>query len=55
MLAALGAGVFGTVREAVDAMTSGRRVDPAPARTAQQEERYRQWRKVYDLLQTWTL
>ncbi len=36
-------------------MTSARRVDPDPGRAAEYDERYRKWRGVYDLLQTWTL
>jgi sugar (pentulose or hexulose) kinase len=55
ILGALGAGIYHTIPEAVSAMTSTRLVEPDPARTAECEERYRKWRSVYDLLQTWTL
>jgi autoinducer 2 (AI-2) kinase len=55
ILGAVGAGVYGTLPEAVRAMTSARLVDPEPARTAECDERYKKWRKVYDMLQTWTL
>jgi xylulokinase len=55
MLGAVGAGVHGTFSEAVAAMTSARLVEPDPARTAACEERYGRWRRVYDMLQTWTL
>jgi autoinducer 2 (AI-2) kinase len=55
MLAAVGAGVCASTAEAVAAMTGARRVDPDPQRTKECDERYRKWRGVYDLLQTWTL
>jgi autoinducer 2 (AI-2) kinase len=55
ILGAVGAGVHPTIPAAVAAMTSTRRVDPDAGRTAECEERYLRWRKVYDLLQTWTL
>ena len=55
MLAAIGAGVYADTGEAVSAMTGARRVDPDPRRVVECDERYRKWRSVYDLLQTWTL
>jgi len=55
MLAAIGAGVYADTGEAVSAMSGVRRVDPDPRRVAECDERYRKWRSVYDLLQTWTL
>jgi len=55
ILAAVGAGAYGDVTEAVQAMTRVRRVDPEPASRAEYEDRYRKWREVYALLQTWTL
>jgi len=55
ILAAVGAGVYGDVADAVQAMTHVRRVDPEPACRAEYEDRYRKWREVYALLQTWTL
>jgi len=55
VLAAIGAGAYGTIPEAVAAMTRTRCVEPRPARAAACEARYRKWREVYGLLQTWTL
>jgi autoinducer-2 kinase len=55
VLAAIGAGAYATIPEAVAAMTRTRRVEPAPARVAVCDARYRKWREVYGLLQTWTL
>jgi len=55
ILAAVGAGVCASTAAAVAAMASARRVDPDPRRAAECDERYRKWRGVYDLLQTWTL
>jgi len=55
ILAAVGAGAYGNVVEAVQAMTRARRVDPEPECTAEYEDRYRKWREVYAVLQTWTL
>lgn len=55
ILAAVGAGCHPTVADAVATMTSRRRIEPDPARTAQCDDRYRKWRSVYDMLQTWTL
>jgi autoinducer 2 (AI-2) kinase len=55
VLAAIGAGAYATIPEAVAAMTRTRRVEPEPARVAVYESRYRKWREVYGLLQTWTL
>ena len=55
MLAAIGAGVYADIGEAVSAMAGARRVDPDPRRVVECDERYRKWRSVYDLLQTWTL
>jgi sugar (pentulose or hexulose) kinase len=55
ILAAVGAGVHGSVGEAVAAMTGTRRVEPDAAASARCAERYRKWREVYDLLQTWAL
>ena len=55
ILAAVGAGVYASTAEAVSTMTGARRVDPDPRRAAECDERYRKWRGVYDLLQTWTL
>jgi autoinducer 2 (AI-2) kinase len=55
ILAAVGAGVHRTIPDAVRVMTSARLVEPDPGRTAACEARYRKWRSVYDLLQTWSL
>jgi autoinducer-2 kinase len=55
ILAATGAGAHASTSEAVTAMTRVRRVEPDPTRVAACDERYRRWRGVYDLLQTWTL
>jgi autoinducer 2 (AI-2) kinase len=55
ILAAVGARVFGTIPEAVGTMARARRVDPDPAGVTEYEERYRKWREVYDMLQTWVL
>jgi len=55
ILAAVGAGAYRDVGEAVHAMTGVRPVYPEPARRAECDERYRKWRGVYDLLQTWSL
>ena len=55
ILAAVGAGVCASTAAAVSTMTSARRVVPDPGRAAEYDERYRKWRGVYDLLQTWTL
>jgi autoinducer 2 (AI-2) kinase len=55
ILAAVGAGVYGDVDEAVAAMTDTRPVYPEPAHAAMCDERYRKWRGVYDLLVGWTL
>ena len=41
--------------EAVAAMTRTRRVEPESARIDVCAARYRKWREVYGLLQTWTL
>ncbi|HJQ82555.1 MAG TPA: FGGY family carbohydrate kinase [Candidatus Binatia bacterium] len=55
ILAAVGAGAHPTFADAVGAMTSSRRVDPEAAGSARCDERYRRWRGVYDLFQSWTL
>jgi ribulose kinase len=55
ILAAVGAGLHGTLPEAIAAMTRSQDVDPDPARTAAHDQRYRKWRDIYDTLQTWTL
>jgi len=55
MLAAVGAGVWATIPEAVAAMSRARRLDPDPRRAAECDERYRRWRDVYGMLQTWAL
>jgi autoinducer-2 kinase len=55
ILAAVGAGAYGSLGEAIGAMTSSRPVYPEPARRAECAERYRKWRSVYDQLQTWSL
>ncbi len=55
ILAAVGAGVHASIPEAVAAMTDARPVDPDPAAQRECDARYRKWREVYDLLQTWTL
>jgi sugar (pentulose or hexulose) kinase len=55
ILAAVGAGAYRSLGEAIGAMTSARPVHPEPARRAECEERYRKWRAVYDQLQTWSL
>jgi autoinducer 2 (AI-2) kinase len=55
ILAAVGAGVHPTLADAVGTMTAARRVEPVAASAARCDERYRRWRQVYDLLQTWTL
>ena len=55
LLAAVGAGLHPTIPDAVAAMVRTRRLDPDPVQQAACDERYRKWREVYDLLQTWTL
>jgi len=55
MLAAVGAGLHPTIPDALGAMMRARRVDPDPAQRVACDERYRKWREVYALLQTWTL
>ena len=55
ILAAVGTGAHPSLADAVAAMTSVRDVAPDPAATGPADERYRKWRQVYDLLQTWTL
>jgi autoinducer 2 (AI-2) kinase len=55
VLAAVGAGVYPSIPEAVAAMTRTRRVEPDAERTAACDARYRKWREVYGMLQTWTL
>jgi autoinducer 2 (AI-2) kinase len=55
ILAAVGTGVYGDVKEAVQTMSRVRRIDPEPERIAEYEDRYRKWREIYGLLQTWTL
>jgi len=55
ILAAVGAGVYGDIGEAVAAMTRARRVDPEPERTAHYTERYHKWRELYETLRTWSL
>jgi autoinducer-2 kinase len=55
ILGAVGAGAYRTIPEAVAAMTSTRPLDPDPRRAAECEARYRKWRSVYDMLQTWSL
>jgi autoinducer 2 (AI-2) kinase len=55
VLAAVGAGLHPDLPSAVAAMTSTDIVEPEPAAIAEYELRYRRWREVYDLLQTWTL
>lgn len=55
ILAALGARAHPTLAEAVRAMTGTRGVEPDAAGAVRAGERYRRWRGVYDLLQTWTL
>jgi autoinducer 2 (AI-2) kinase len=55
VLAAVGAGAYASIPEAVDAMTRTRRVEPEPARSAVCDARYRKWREVYGMLQAWTL
>jgi autoinducer 2 (AI-2) kinase len=55
ILAAVSAGLHPSIPEAVEAMTRAREVEPAADRTADNAERYRKWREVYDLLQAWTL
>lgn len=55
ILAAVGAGLHPSIPDAVAAMARTRAVEPAPDRVAAYDERYRKWREVYDLLQTWTM
>jgi len=55
ILAAVGATAHASLPDAVAAMTRSRQVEPDAAEVAPAEERYRKWRSVYDLLQTWTL
>jgi autoinducer 2 (AI-2) kinase len=55
VLAAVGAGLYGTIAEAVGAMTSSHTVEPEAGRTGEYDERYRQWREFYDRLQDWSL
>jgi sugar (pentulose or hexulose) kinase len=47
--------VYPGIAEAVAAMTRTRRVEPDAGRMAACDERYRKWREVYGMLQTWTL
>jgi len=55
ILAAVGAGAYGSVEEAAAAMARCRVIEPDAERVAWCDDRYRKWREVYDLLQTWTL
>ena len=55
VLAAVGAGLHPDLPAAVAAMTATDVVEPEPAAVAEYDDRYRKWREVYDLLQTWTL
>lgn len=55
ILAAVGAGLYPGIAAAVAGMVRSAVVEPDPGRTAIFEERYRKWREVYGMLQTWTL
>jgi autoinducer 2 (AI-2) kinase len=55
ILAAVGAGVHAGLADAIGAMTSARVVEPEPAATAECETRYRKWREVHAMLESWTL
>jgi len=55
ILAAVAAGAYPTLADAVAAMTSAASVEPDPASAARCDERYRRWRGVYDMLLGWTL
>jgi sugar (pentulose or hexulose) kinase len=55
ILAAVGAGLYAGIPEAIAAMTRRRTVDPDTAAVAQYDERYRKWREVHAMLRSWTL
>jgi sugar (pentulose or hexulose) kinase len=55
ILAAVGAGMCGSVGEGVQTMTRSLQVDPEPVRGDEYEERYGKWREMHDALRTWTL
>jgi autoinducer 2 (AI-2) kinase len=55
ILGAVGAGIYGDIREAVTAMARTHGQEPDAARVGACEEGYRRWRRVYDLLLSWTL
>jgi sugar (pentulose or hexulose) kinase len=55
VLAAVGTGLYPSLPVAVAAMVRTRRVVPEAAAVASSADRYRKWREVYDLLQTWSL
>jgi autoinducer 2 (AI-2) kinase len=55
ILGAVGAGLHPGLDEAIAAMTRARVVEPEPAATADYEARYRKWREVHAMLESWTL
>jgi len=55
MLAAVGAGAYPSLAEAVGAMSRTRRIEPTAAGTSYADERYRKWRDLYEQLRSWTL
>jgi sugar (pentulose or hexulose) kinase len=55
ILAAIGVGAYGSLAEAVAAMTRTRTIEPEASRASDYGDRYRKWRELYDALQTWTI
>jgi sugar (pentulose or hexulose) kinase len=55
ILAAVGAGAYASLEEAVAKMARCRVVEPDPTQVPWYDERYRKWREVYDMMQTWTM
>jgi autoinducer 2 (AI-2) kinase len=55
VLAAVGAGLWRDVPEAVAAMVRGRVVEPDASRGAALDERYGRWREAYAAWKTWSL
>ncbi len=55
ILAAVGVGAYASVAAAVAAMARSRVIEPASRPATDYGERYRKWRELYDLMQTWTL
>jgi sugar (pentulose or hexulose) kinase len=55
LLAAVGAGIHPSLADGVAAMVRTRPLEPDPGRRARCDERYRQWRDVYERLKAWTI